>query len=388
MESKNPFEFGRELGADELVDRRDELREVVDTLRGGGKLFVIGPRRYGKTSILKAAEETASRAGVVVLRYDAEAYPTLDRLAAALVEHAARTMAGNLQKAGEWVRKFFGGLRPAVSYDVVQQSWSVTLGPSSTGTTNHPALLVDVFAGLEALAKETGRKVAVVIDEFQHVVEQDGLAAERQIRAAIQTHAHVAYVFAGSKTGFLTAMTGDPSRPFYRLGARLFVREVPRDDFAPFLRDAFARSFAVEDGAVERILDQAQDVPYNVQRLAHICWNRLRDGEGSALTAALVDTTLERLVRQDDPFYTQIWNSLSRTQQRALLAVVREDGRELYSKRVLAGAGMAQSTMQRAVGVMEHAGILRYDEELGSVRVRLEDPFFAAWLRMVGASPG
>lgn len=52
---ENPFEYGRELGTDALVDRQDELRAVISTIQRGGKLFLIGPRRFGKTSIRDAA---------------------------------------------------------------------------------------------------------------------------------------------------------------------------------------------------------------------------------------------------------------------------------------------------------------------------------------------
>ena len=47
----------------------------------GGKLFLIGPRRYGKTSLLAAAEAHAELEGMVVLRFDAERFPTLGLLA-------------------------------------------------------------------------------------------------------------------------------------------------------------------------------------------------------------------------------------------------------------------------------------------------------------------
>jgi hypothetical protein len=35
---ENPFEFGRELGIDELVDRQAEVDEVVRTSEEGAKL--------------------------------------------------------------------------------------------------------------------------------------------------------------------------------------------------------------------------------------------------------------------------------------------------------------------------------------------------------------
>jgi hypothetical protein len=35
---ENPFEFGRELGSDELVNRVEELALVKQTINSGGKL--------------------------------------------------------------------------------------------------------------------------------------------------------------------------------------------------------------------------------------------------------------------------------------------------------------------------------------------------------------
>ena len=52
---KNPFQYGRELGTDSLVDRQEEVTEVINTITEANKLFLVGPRRYGKTSILAAA---------------------------------------------------------------------------------------------------------------------------------------------------------------------------------------------------------------------------------------------------------------------------------------------------------------------------------------------
>jgi uncharacterized protein len=56
------------------VDRNSEVAEVEEVIRSGRKLFLIGPRRYGKTSILKAAEDKLQVANSVVLRLDAESY--------------------------------------------------------------------------------------------------------------------------------------------------------------------------------------------------------------------------------------------------------------------------------------------------------------------------
>ncbi len=386
---RNPFEFGRELSATELADRVDEVATVRQTMGEGGRLFLIGPRRFGKTSILRAAAERATADGVVVLRYNAEAFPTLTLLAQRIVADAAQSLTGPVKKAGHKIQQAFGGLRPQLSYNPLDDSFSASLGAAPARS--EEATLVEALGGLDRLAAGAGRPVAVVVDEFQAVVEAGGVEAEGQVRAAVQTHDHLAYVFAGSKTRMLTQMTGDEGRPFYRLGARLFVGPVPREDFRPFLRAGFeAAGLAIEDGAVEAALDLSEDVPYNVQRLAHECWAEARaqaEAPGPPLSAGDVGVVLDRLVRRDDPFYTQTWNGLTGTQQKALLALVAGGGTGLYSRAVLSTYKLPLSTMRTAVRALVNVGVAREEQEGGSVRYALEDPFFAAWLRAFAAAP-
>ena len=64
----NPFEFGTEFAPERLVDREEEVELVVRTAINRGRLFLIGPRRYGKTSILGAAEHKLEQEGIAVLR--------------------------------------------------------------------------------------------------------------------------------------------------------------------------------------------------------------------------------------------------------------------------------------------------------------------------------
>lgn len=386
---RNPFEFGRELSASELADRVEEVEAVRQTMREGGRLFVIGPRRFGKTSILRAATERAAADGVVVLRYNAEAFPTLTLLAQRIVSDAAKSLTGPVRKAGQKIQEAFGALRPQLTYNPLEDSFSASLG--ATPARSEEATLVEALDGLNRLAGATRKRVVVVIDEFQAVVEAGGVQAEGQVRAAVQAHDHLAYVFAGSKTRMLSQMTGDEGRPFYRLGARLFVGPVPREDFRPFLQAGFeAAGLAIGEDAVEAVLDLAEDVPYNVQRLAHDCWAEARArADGSSAVAPLsaedVRSVLDRLVRRDDPFYTQTWNGLSTTQQKALLALVAHGGTGLYGRAVLATYGLPMSTMGTAIRALVDAGVAREEQEGGSVRYVLEDPFFAAWLRTFAA---
>jgi DNA-binding transcriptional ArsR family regulator len=390
--SRNPFEFGRELDPDELVDREPDVDAAVEAMLGAGKLFVIGPRRYGKTSILRAASDRARGRGVVVLRYDAEAFPTIELLAARLLADAAAALTGTIEKAGTAIRKLFASVRPVATFDAGEGTWSVTLGGAEGRDAGAP-LLADVLDGVERAARKANRTVAVVIDEFQKVVEDGGAAAEGQIRAAIQRHRRVGYVFAGSATRLLADMTGDPKRPFYKLGETRFLGPVPRSDFAAFIERGFtAAAIPVRPGAIDAILDLAEEVPYNVQLLAHACWQACRAtvdgtttrrGKPRALTPDLVRETRNVVALRSDPIYTQIWTSLSASQRKALLALLRERGHGLASTEVSRRYGVPVPTMQKALKALEAKGIIREEQVRGAVKLRAEDPLFSAWIELV-----
>src|SRR5215216_1850888 len=96
---KNPFEFGRELGAEELVDRQEEVMAVMRTLRERGKLFLVGPRRYGKTSILKTAgDRLVNEESAILLRYNAEGFTDTEQLVSRIVADAAAALRTPLEK--------------------------------------------------------------------------------------------------------------------------------------------------------------------------------------------------------------------------------------------------------------------------------------------------
>ena len=386
---RNPFEFGRELGADELVDREHEIEIVTAALLDAGRVFIIGPRRFGKTSLVHAAAERAEGEGGVVLRYDAQAFPTLEQLAARIAADAAQRLTGTLERAGIAIRDLFASVRPSATFDATENKWSVTLA-GAKGRETGPSLLADVLDGVERAAEKSGERAGVVIDEFQEIIEDRGVDAEEQIRAAVQRHRHVGYVFAGSKTRLLADMVSDAARPFYRMGTALYLGPVPRADFAAFIQRGFADAgIPVASNAIDTILDLAEEVPYNVQLLAHACWSACRAGGGHeigdlvTLTPEVVRTTRDTEALRHDPFYTQLWSSLTATQRRALIAILREGGSGLASTAVAQRYDMAISTMQRAIEALEAKQIVREDQSRGSVRLRLEDPFLGAWLELV-----
>jgi len=374
----NPFRYGREAVV--LVDRVDELARVVRVGEECGTLFLIGPRRFGKTSILRAAEIRLTDAGKVVLRYDAEAFDDIGSLAAALLAGAVRKYSSALDRAQAIARKFFMALKPSLTLDPSDGKITVAVGIEPSARLGAVPLLTDVLNGIERLAADDGRPALVVIDEFQQVIAEAGQKAERQIRAAVQRHRTVGYVFAGSSSRLMTEMVATSNRAFWQLGDQLHLGPIPRPAFSDFLREGVESAGAtIAPGALEHILDASEDVPYNVQQLASECWVLLTDSRRRHLTTALVDEALGRVVSMQHVSYLQRWVLLTRAQKQTLRIVSEEPiGFELSTAALR--HGLPRTTMQRALEALERQHFLRQDLAGTAPTWRFEDPFMRAWL--------
>lgn len=387
----NPFRFGGDLGSDELVDRTQETAQVEATIRNGEKLFLIGPRRFGKTSILRSADEKLTRSGAVVLRLNAEAFPTVEMLVEKIVSAAAVRLKDRVEVGIEQIGRFFSSLKPEFRYVGATQDLSVSIGIDRSALENRPVKpLADALDGLENLAQSQprSRPVGLIIDEFQALVARGGAHAEAQIRAAIQEHHRVGYVFAGSQTTLMTDMTMNHDRPLYRLGSNRFIGPLPKAEFSAHLLKQFRRSgFVVaNDEPIETILSLAEEVPYNVQMLAHNCWEELRPRGRSKpprLTGDFVESILRQTVKGLDPLFTQTWTRLTSVQQRALITVIRRQGSGMTSTEAARSIGLPVPSMQSALRSLHDQSILRDDLSAGNIRTRFDDPFFAEWIRMI-----
>ena len=130
-----------------------------------------------------------------MLRVDAEKFETAELLAKAILARAVRALAGPVDQVAKTVRSFFGAVRPDVTYNLEDRSLSVAFNLRRERAVSGVPLVADVLDGVEALAKSRRKRVVVIIDEFQQLVTVGGLSAERQLRAVVQTHPHVSYVF-------------------------------------------------------------------------------------------------------------------------------------------------------------------------------------------------
>src|SRR3954463_3551630 len=328
----NPFVYGEVVPAGAFVDRVVELDRLVGDLAAAQKVFLISPRRYGKSSLIRHALAAMSRRGALTVEVTVSSFSSyvafLEGYARALV--AAET---KWDRARTWLREAVRSARAEVRYAPdASPLGAVTVSfPNVRSDRDVARLAQEVFALPARLAETRRRKVVVALDEFQAIGGFNGGSVEHALRAAVQHQREVGYVFAGSEPSLMERMLG-PKRPFYKAGPVMRLEKIPAAEFAAFIDARFARSgFKPEDGLGAAIVDLAGNLPYDVQRLAHETWDEVRARGRRKASLDDLHAALRRLLLEQQTMLEAVWQRLTLAQRAVLRAVVVEDGRNLMS---------------------------------------------------------
>jgi hypothetical protein len=359
----NPFVYGEVVPASAFVDREAELDRLTRDLLAGQKVFLISPRRYGKSSLVARALTAAARGGALTVDVTVSSYSSyvafLEGYARALVSVEAR-----LDRARTWLHEMLRSVRPEVRVESARDGRGqlAVSFPSARTEKDVSQLATDVFALPARIADARGRKMAIALDEFQAIAGFNGGSVEHALRAAVQHQRSVGYVFSGSEPALMERMLGR-SRPFYKAGPVMRLDRIPAPRFAEFLEARFrATRVKPAPGLGAAIVELAGNLPYDVQRLAHEVWDDVR--AAGSRTAGLEDLheTLKRLLGENDTLFESMWQRLTLGQRATLRAAVLEEGRELLSADVrsryrLSGA----STVQASLAALVREDILARD---------------------------
>jgi uncharacterized protein len=329
---QNPFVYGEVVPPASFVDREVELDRLVNDLVTGQKVFLISPRRYGKSSLIRQALGALARRGALTVEVTVSAYSSY----VAFLEGYVRALASlesRWDRARQWLTEAITSTRPEVRFEPGangEGQLSVAF-PAVTTTRDINRLAVEVFAMPGRVAAERSRAVVVALDEFQAVAEFNGGSVEHALRAAAQQQRQVGYVFAGSEPSLMERMIG-PRRPFYKAGPVMRLDKIPADVFAAAIEQRFAKTgMRPEAGLGNAIVDLSGNLPYDVQRLAHETWDDIKASGAKRATLDALHSTLARLLAEQDTMFEAVWQRLTLAQRAALRAVVLQDGRELLS---------------------------------------------------------
>src|SRR5271165_805980 len=372
---ENPFIFGEIIDDENFVNRTTELRQLVRDLADGQKVFLLSPRRFGKSSLVAMAMLKLKKRHIRTVSLTVSSYSSYAQFLEKFAEKVLRA-AGPWERVKDWVTRFGRQVKPHVNYNITTGEVSLSLGK---GATFDPAPIApEIFALPGELTKNAGFRMAICLDEFQQITQFNGGSVENVIRNQVQEQRGVGYVFAGSQPSLMQEMLS-ASRPFHKAGPQMFLDKISAEDWKEFISGQFRkRGRALDDHAMDALLLAADLIPYDVQRIAHELWDTAELQKKSQLTAADVESVIAALVSGQSTYFELLWEQLAPRQRAALQAMAARGASEIYSQGVREEYRLGPaSTVQKALQSLDSRDIL--DRYKGNSFFL--DPLFPLWIR-------
>lgn len=360
---------------DRAAERR-ALREALGTPRG--HVLLAGPRRMGKTSLLLAVKaDCARRDKLPVLFADLWAASTVEDVTTRLLRAASEALGARWPDLPSLLAR-------------LQLSWTfdTTLGfpvplPNVGLREAEPAAqakrLADTLDAIEALAAKRRTRIGIVLDEFQEVETLGGAGGVmKQLRAAIQHHAWVTYVFSGSDRRAIATLTAARSGPLHNFATRMELGPIEPAHFARWIEETFREMhFRPAAGTGLAVIAAAGPRTRDVRTLAAALADLCHDAAVRAPSPGAVEPAMERVVVARGPQYDREWGALTPHQQNVLRAcAVTATG--ITRRETLTRFGLGEtSRTAKALRALEATDILVRE---GRATWHFDDPFFRGWV--------
>lgn len=374
MTTGNPYHFGSPAGAPFFCDREREVADLVRRMADGIHVILLGPRRYGKTSIVEGAigrfRSSGGKAGYADLIRCTSELEVATEVLNAVVNGVLVGRRRATEKLGSIVRRL--RIAPTVS---MEPDGAITLGfDPYAAHRSWPQVLDDAWGLLEEAAGDG--PAALALDEFQRVSEVGRNGMGGAFKAAMDRLARTSLVLAGSHMSVMERLTRSRGAPLFGMGELVVVDAVPGPEMVSYLRRrARAGGKVLSRETAEHLYRLATGVPNDVQWLAHSSFEAA--GEQPEIDDRAADIGLAAVVARQSPTFASRFEELSPSQQRVLKRLAQAPTAHVFARSFLDSVGVANANaVRKAIAVL-------VDRELVERRAgvyRVSSPFFAAWL--------
>lgn len=354
----SPFPYQGPLRPEQVHGRDGLVADLVSRVAQRQVTALFGPRRYGKTSLLRRLG--ANLAQVATVWVDLYEVMSLADVAARF-DQALAACEGPFATVAR-------PLAASLSLDLGLVSVQLT-GPARS----RPDPVLALGALLEVLVKTAQRQpTLLVVDEFSSVGRVNGAAGT--LGAALQHHhSSIGTVFAGSHPSTMKALFTSRPEPFYCQADLVELGPLTPEAVEQLVLAGFAATGRRAGPVPQLVCSFARGHPQRTMQLADACWRRTPPG-GAAGPAVWADALQD--VRQGTAQDLERLYSGFEWGERAVLRAVARSG-SIYGAE--AGLlGLSTGTATHARRTLLDSGDLR---AVAGGGLAVVDPLLADWAR-------
>ena len=366
------FVFGKPVEDNCFTDREKDSARLAANFASGINTFIVSPRRWGKTSLVKKVIRESGSDKLICVFADVFKARTSAEFCEILGNAVLKQTASVLDEFLENARKFLGRINVGLD-----------LSPDSTtplrlqlGYHNEQQTSEDILALPQRIAEKKDIRIVVCLDEFQQIAEfDDSLTFQKLLRTVWQHQDRVSYCLFGSKRHMMEELFDDDTKPFYKFGDILYLKKIPLAYWDSFISEKFRNGGKTI--TPDQIAKICGIVDFHSSYVQQLCWY-VYLFSGRTVSEDDIDKATEELIDQNTALFESRTENLTPVQMRFLKAVADGIGQGFSSSKVISKykLGSSASSVATRKSLLEK-GLLYAEND----RILLADPVLGLWLK-------
>ncbi len=368
----NPFFLKDYAGPQYFCDRDSESERIINAVENQRNLTLSSIRKMGKTGLIHHVFQKLVNAKKIDTVYF-DIYYT-DSLAT-FINKFGTSLLREKESYSEKIKRMTGDfikhIRPTISFDGLTgaPTFSFNIQNEQSGIRT----LEEVFGFLEKRSQEN--PLVIAIDEFQQIAFYPEKNIEALLRTNIQKLNNVNFIFSGSDKQLLTSMFTSAKRPFYQSTELMHLEEIPANEYSLYIKNNFEKAaISISDEAVLDILELTKRHTFYTQFLC----NKLYGSVIGAIDPGVVKRTYADILNENELYYSEYRDLLTKQQWNLLIALAKEDGIvKVTSSAFLKKHDLTNmATIKRGIDSLLTKNMIYKKEN----KYFVYDVFFAKWL--------
>lgn len=366
------FIFGKPVEGDFFTDREVESKRLEANFKGGISTFLLSPRRWGKTSLIKKVMKQVQSEELKVVFVDVFKCKSPIEFAETVASAVLSQTATKAEEFIENAKAFLGRINFGVNLSPdPMSSFDIRLGLVDDKSDISNALNIS-----ERIAQKKNIKILICIDEFQQIGEfPDTLSFQKELRTIWQHQKDVTYCLFGSKKHMMEKLFDTPEKAFFKFGDIIYLKTIPLDYWQSYISRKFVN--AGKKITTEQIQRICETVQYHSSYVQQLCWY-VYLSSSDRVTEEDIDTGIEELISQNTALFESWTDNLVANQMRLLTAIADGIHEGLSSADVISRYRLVSSANVVAVKKsLLDKNLIYVDDN----KIYLTDPVMGMWLK-------
>jgi AAA+ ATPase superfamily predicted ATPase len=331
------FIVGGEVEPPYFIGRDEEVNLIkLDLLSSAQNNVIIGPRRIGKTSLLRNLKNNVQ--DKVIFAY------INCRKITSLADFFRQTT-GSLITAYEekhkikgLVKKFsdvFKGKITAATRSISEIGGSIEYIGNvylrfRENEIDENELISETFEFVENLSKELNEPIIIALDEFQELSKFNGNIFN-MLKSHMDSQPNVRYIFSGSSVSLLHDVFLKPDSPLYLMAARIQLEPIKKNDVDDYIRSRLkTQNITISESALDLIYEYTAGYPFYFQKIGFLLYQIAVIGKKKHIDIDDVENAFSSMLNEfDSEFESRYSTKFSRQQQDILKYLSQNKTRRL-----------------------------------------------------------